>query len=128
MPVVPEVDVDGTSATDKEEQEIDAEADGDYERADESIVGHGGSGWPTHVEDLEFETIDLGNLREGGAKAASEEGGDDAEADETDADVETALESLREIDADADAEDGEDDRHHHGGAEADDIRENSFHM
>ena len=59
MPIVPKVDIDGAGCLGQEHQEIDAEADGNNEGSDGSVVGHGGSGRPAHVEYLQLKVVDF---------------------------------------------------------------------
>ena len=121
MPVVPQVDVDRAGRLGDEHEQVDTEADGDYERAHGGVVGHGCGCGPAHVEHLELEVIDIDHLVERRAECRGEQGGDDGEADEADTHLEARLERLAELDAYAEAENGEDDGHHHRGPQADDV-------
>ena len=121
MPVVPKVDVEGARHSDDQERDVDPKADGDDERTDRTGVGDRGSRRPAKVEIREIEMIELGHAPQGGTEVRGEKRRDDSETDKTDSDQKPRLERLRELDADTNAEHGEDDRHHHGSPESDHI-------
>ena len=128
MPVVPQVDVHGLGRAQEQQEDVDAQADRDDEGAHGGVVGDGRGRGPTHVEDAEVEVVDVRHRRQGSAQAAGQQGRHDGETDETDAHLQAAAEGFPGFDADADAEDREDDRHHDRGAQSDDIAEYFFHM
>ena len=128
VPVVPQVNVDGAGGLGQQHDNVDRQADGDDEGTHRCVVGDGGGCGPTHVEHLELESVEFDNAAQGRAQAAGEQGCDDGETDETDTDEQTALEGFAQLDADAYAEDGENNRHHDGGAETDNVTEYAFHV
>ena len=127
MPVVPQVDVDRACAAQNEEHQIDAQADGNDERTDEGVVGYGCRCRPAHVEDLKFEAVDFNNLGQCRRHRIYEQCGNNTQTDEADAHEEAGFEGFGETDADAYAENGEDDRHHHCGTKTDNVAKYCFH-
>ena len=128
MPVVPQVDIDGARAARDEQQEVDTQADGDDEGTDSRIVGHSGCCGPSHVEDLELEVIELGNLRQRTTEIGSQQSGNDAQAHETDAHIEARLEGTTEFEANAKANDSKQDGHHDRCTQSDDVTKDLFHL
>ena len=59
VPVVPQVDVDRTRALGDQQQEVDAQTDGDDERAHSCVIGHSSGSRPAHVEYGEVQIKDL---------------------------------------------------------------------
>ena len=127
MPIVPEVDVYCPCGLCQEHEYVDSQTDRDNERTYRGVICHGSGRRPSHVKDLELQTIDLDHLAQCRADGAGKQRCDYRKAHKADSYQESALEGLAEFDTDADAEDGEDDRHHHRGAQTDDITEYLFH-
>ena len=126
VPVVPQVDVDGLGAAQAQQHEVDGQAHGDDEGAYQRVVGHRGGGWPAHVEDLQFEVVDVRNALQRRPQGTGEEARDDSQSHESYAHVESALQGLAELDADAHTQDGEDDGHHDGGSQGYDVAKEAF--
>ena len=127
VPVVPQVDVHRARAAQQEQHEVHAQADGNDERAHQRVVGHGGGCGPAHVEHLQLEAVDFDHFTQCGAERRGQQGRHNGEAHEADAHAQAAAEGFGEIDADAYAQDGEDDGHHHGRTETDDVGKDCFH-
>ena len=123
MPVVPQVDIDRARGLRDDHEEIDAEADRDDESAYGGVVSDRGSSGPAHVEDTEVEREDVLNGLQRVFEVIGQKGCDDTEADEADADIKARLQSLAKLHADAEADDGEDDRHHHRCTKLNDVVE-----
>ena len=115
MPVVPQVDIDRAGTLGNDQQEIDAETDGDDECSDCGIISHSGGSGPSHVKDLELEVIEFADSTQWTTEIGGEQGGDNAQANETHADIEAGLERLTEFHADAKADNREENRHHDAG-------------
>ncbi len=128
MPIVPEVDVDSACSLGKQHKQIDAKTDWDDERADGSVISHCGSGGPAHVKNFKLKVIDLDHSVKRRTESGGEKSGDNREADEADTDFEARFKSIAEPDADADAENREDHRHHDSRAKSYNVREYLFHL
>ena len=77
MPVVPQVDIDGTCGLRNDHEEIDAEADRNDECAYGSVVSDRGCSGPTHVEDAQVEREDVLNGLQRVLEVVGQEGRDD---------------------------------------------------
>ena len=127
MPVVPQVDVHRAGTLRDEEQEVDAQTDGDDQRADGGVIGHGGGSRPAHVEHAELQVVEFADGRQRTAEVVGQQGRHDAQTHETDTHIEARLQRLAERHAYAEADDGKEDRHHHRCAQTDNVTEYLFH-
>ena len=127
MPVVPQVDIDRFGRPRQQHQQVNAQTNRDNQRAYRSIVGYTGGRGPSHIENLELQIINIDNAVQSRAEGGGQQSGHDGEADETDADQQSAFEGFPELDTDADPEDRKNDRHHHWCSQSDDITEYFFH-
>ena len=114
VPIVPQVDVHRACGFRQHHQEVHTQTNRYDQCADGGVVSHGSSCRPSHVEDAELQVVDLRDVFQRAVEVSRQQCRDDAEANETDAYIKTALQRLSELQADAQADDSEQDRHHDG--------------
>ena len=127
MPVIPQIDVHRTCTLRHEQQEIDAKTDGDDERTHSRVVSHSGSSRPSHVKHLQVEVKNLRDAVERAVEVGGQQSRDDAKPHKTDTHIESALESLAKLHANAQTDNGEQDGHHDSSAQSDNIGKNFIH-
>ena len=128
MPIVPQVNIDCPCGFGYQHQEVDAQANRDYQCADGGIVSHRSRSRPSHVKHIQLQVINIRNRLQRVVEVSCQQSGNNPEPDEAHTYKESRLESLTEFHANAQANDREDDWHHHAGAQAYDIAKYLFHF
>ena len=73
MPVVPQVNINGSRELENQHQQIDAQTDGDNQRSYGSTVGHSCRSRPTHVKHLQLQVVKLRDGFQGAVEVGSEQ-------------------------------------------------------
>ena len=128
VPIVPKVDVDGLGGFGQQHKDVDAQTYRNDERADGRVVRHGSCGGPSHVENLEAKPVDFGHFLQRVAQTARQQCGDHRKPYESDSHQKSAFQRFAELDADTNAQDGEQNGHHHGSSQPNDVTEYLFHV
>ena len=127
MPIVPKVDVHGACATKQQKHQVHTQAHRDNERTNEGVVGNRSRSRPAHVENSQFKVVDFYHFRQRRRHRVNQQRGDDTQTYETDTYQQAALQRFRKRNLDADAQNREDDWHHHGSAQSNNVTKNCFH-
>ena len=115
VPVVPEVDIDSTRTLGDDQQEVDTQTDRNDECANRCIVSHSSCSRPPHIKNLQLQVVQLADSTQRTTKVRSKQGGDDSQADETHADIQSTLQRASESKTNAEADNREENRHHNTG-------------
>ena len=127
MPVVPQVNVHGTSGLGDKHQQVYAQTDGDDQCTYGRVVGYGSCGRPTHVENVQLQVVEVGNGFQGIVEVGSQQGGNYTQAHETDSYAKARFQCLSKFHPDTQTNNCKDNRHHDRCSKANDIAENLFH-
>ena len=127
VPIVPKVDIYGTRATEQQQHEVNSKTNGDNKRAHQCVVSHRRGSRPSHIKYFQLEAVNLNNIVKSRTKRTRKQSRNDTQSDESHADIETAFQGFRKFYTDANAQKSEDNRHHYGCTEADNVTEYLFH-
>ncbi|MCQ2259499.1 MAG: hypothetical protein MJZ41_16165 [Bacteroidaceae bacterium] len=128
MPIVPEVDIDGSCTSKKHKKKVDSQTHRNDERAHCRVIRNRCCCRPSHVKHIERKAECFNNGRKCRAQRLSQETCDDSESDKTHTYKKSALEGFGELDADAATKNSEENWHHYGCTKPDNVCEKGFNV